>query len=90
MLTQKEMKKIALDECVQMLGEQLVMNNKNLCCDSFELNDNNFSYALCLDLTPVGERMLENENPMQYIACVNVDPVKGTVRRNLEQSRLPL
>lgn len=89
MLTQKEMKKIALDECVQMLGEQLVMSNKNLCCDSFELNDNNFSYALCLDLTAVGGRLLENENPMKYIACVNVDPVKGTVQRDLDQSRLP-
>lgn len=89
MLTQKEMKKIALDECVQMLGEQLVMKNKNLCCDSFELNDNNFSYALCLDLTAVGGRLLENENPMKYIACVNVDPVKGTVQRDLDQSRLP-
>lgn len=90
MLTQKEMKKIALDECVQMLGEQLVMSNKNLCCDSFELNDNNFSYALCLDLTAVGGRLLENENPMKYIACVNVDPVKGTVQRDLDQSRLPI
>ncbi|WP_317394691.1 hypothetical protein [Faecalicoccus pleomorphus] len=90
MLTQKEMKKIALDECVQMLGEQLVMKNKNLCCDSFELNDNNFSYALCLDLTAVGGRLLENENPMKYIACVNVDPVKGTVQRDLDQSRLPI
>ena len=47
MLTEKKMKKIALPECVEMLGKDFVYQRKNLCCDCWGFNDDGlFEYTL--------------------------------------------
>ena len=89
MLTESQLIYAALVDCVDMLGEELVAQHKDLCCASYGFQNNGvFSYCLGMDTTqnilPIGD-----ETPMQYYAFVTVDPESGTVTRDLNKSVLP-
>lgn len=89
MLDKQQMMKIALNECVQMLGENLVMKHKELCCCSCGTSsDGMFKYNLGMDTKQITYKM-GNETPMEFYAFVIVDPKTGKVTRDYENSILP-
>lgn len=89
MLSEKQMMQIALNECVQMLGVNLVMKHKDLCCCSCGILSNGmFSYNLGMDTTQ-RPYVMGDETPMEYYAFVIVDPKSGKVTREYEKSTLP-
>ena len=89
MLSEEKMMEIALDECVQMLGRDLVMKHKDLCCCSCgTLSDGMFAYNLGMD-TKQRTYKMGDETPMEFYAFVIVNPKTGTVTRNYEKSILP-
>lgn len=89
MLDKQQMMKIALNECVQMLGENLVMKHKELCCCSCGTSsDGMFKYNLGMD-TKQSTYKMGNETPMEFYAFVIVDPKTGKVTRDYENSILP-
>lgn len=89
MLSEKELKKIALEECVEMIGKELVDKHKELCCCAYgTTEDGLFDYSLGMD-TEEKEYGLGDETPMKYNAYVSVDPSDGKVTRNYKHSILP-
>ena len=89
MLSKDEIKKIALDECVQMLGAELVSKHEDLCCCAYGENGIGlFEYILGMD-TKETEYKMGDEKPMQFYAFVVVDPRTGIVTRDYEKSILP-
>lgn len=93
MLSEKELRRIARDECVEMLGKNLVYSRKELCCASFRMDDDDglFHYSLGMDLEesePVVGLMGE-ETPMDYYAFVTVNPITGEATRQYDISILP-
>ena len=89
MLSEKEMKKIALNECVNMLGEDIVFANKELCCATYGLSeDGMFYYNLGIDKEKKPYRM-GGETPMDFYAFVVVNPNNGKITRDYENSILP-
>ena len=90
MLTEKELKKIALNECVDMLGKDLVEQHKNLCCACWGMEDNAFTYNLGMDSEKREPKRLSTGGPlMEYYAFVKVDPNTGSVTRDYKSSSLP-
>ena len=89
MLSEKEMIKIALEECVSIIGKDLVYAHKDLCCASYGFNSNGvFEYIFGID-TEERPYKMGDETPMEYYAFVSVDPKTGAVKRNYEESVLP-
>lgn len=89
MLAKQDMMKIALNECVAMLGEDLVMKHKDLCCCTCGINSSGlFAYNLGIDTseTPLS---VGKETPMEFYAFVTVNPKTGEVKRDYEKSVLP-
>ena len=74
----EELKKIAYDECIQMLGLGLVKEFQHLCGYSCGLDDDVFRYTMSLET---------NDN--SYRASVIINPYTGEVQRNLKNSILP-
>ena len=88
-LSENELKKIALDECVEMIGKELVYQHKELCCSTYGMSyDNMFEYNLGMD-TEEKEYKMGDETPMEYYAFVVVNPQTGEVTRDYESSILP-
>lgn len=89
MLDKQQMMKLALNECVQMLGEDLVMKHKELCCCSCGTSsDGMFRYNLGMD-TKQRTYKMGDETPMEFYAFVIVNPETGKVTRDYENSTLP-
>lgn len=89
MLEKQQMMKLALNECVQMLGEDLVMKHKELCCCSCGISsDGMFRYNLGMD-TKKRPYKMGDETPMEFYAFVIVDPKTGEVTRDYNSSTLP-
>lgn len=96
MLTEKKMKKIALPECVEMLGKDFVYQRKNLCCDCWGFNDDLFEYTLLVPketrekpISPNDRKIcIDDSHFFDYFAQVIVDPQTGNVERDYERSKL--
>lgn len=89
MLSKEEMMKIALNECVNMLGRDLVMQHKDLCCCACGMsNAGMFEYNLGMDIEEKPYKM-GDETPMDFYAFVVVDPKTGKVTRDYKNSILP-
>ena len=89
MLSTEKMIKIALSECVNMIGKELVATHKDLCCGSYRTTEEGlFSYVLGMD-TKGGNYSLGKETPMQFYATVIVDPKTGNLTRDYKNSVLP-
>lgn len=92
MLVESEMKMIAKEECVEMLGKDLVYSYKDLCCPFYGYTDSGlFQYGIGMDtkqceLTSI---LIGKETKMEYYAIVTVDPETGEVTRDYENSTLP-
>lgn len=89
MISTEKMIKIALPECVAMLGENLVNKHKDLCCGSYRITEEGlFSYILGMD-TKKGSFSMGSETPIEFCAAVVVDPKTGNVTRDVKASKLP-
>lgn len=89
MLSEDRLRKIARDECVDMLGKDLVYAHKDLCCSCYGLMDSGmFEYNLGMD-TKEREYHMGGESKMEFYAFVSVDPETGQVTRDYENSTLP-
>lgn len=89
MLNKDEMKKIALKECIEMMGNENIEKNKERCCCTYGMNEQGlFSYVLGMDVKDI-EFKLGGETPPDYRAVVLVNPKDGTVTRDYENSVLP-
>ena len=97
MLTEKKMKKIAVPECVEMLGKDFVYQRKNLCCDCWGSNDDGlFEYTLLVPketrekpISPNDRKIcIDDSHFFDYFAQVIVDPQTGNVERDYERSKL--
>lgn len=89
MLSKQQMMKAALNECVSMLGEDLVEKHKDLCCSSCNILDNgSLAYSLGMD-TKEKPYQMGKETAMEYYAFVVVNPETGGVMRDYEKSTLP-
>ena len=89
MLTKQNMMEMALKECVAMLGEDVVMSHKDLCCCTCGMDDDGlFVYNLGLDTseTPLS---IGKETPMEFYAFVTINPKTGEVKRDYKKSVLP-
>ena len=79
MISNEKLKKIALNECVNMIGENLVMKHKEFCCASYGMfSDGLFHYNLGMD-TKEREWVFGGETPMEFYAFVTVNPGTGVV-----------
>lgn len=89
MLTNDKLEKIALDECINMIGENFVMKHKEFCCASYGImSDGLFHYNLGMD-TRQREWQFGGETPMEFYAFVVVNPKTGQVTRDYDNSTLP-
>ena len=89
MLNKEKLMEIALNACVNMLGEDLVNEHKELCCCTCGMKDDGlFHYNLGLD-TADRELNIGGETPMEFYAFVVVDPVTGKVTKDYKSSILP-
>ena len=89
MLSKSQMMKIALNECVDMIGKDIVKKHKDLCSCSCGIKENGmFSYCLGMD-TKRASFVIGKETPMEYYAFVFVDPKTGNVTRDYKNSTLP-
>lgn len=89
MLSKRELMRIAQKECVAMLGEDLVMAHKDLCCCTCGFSENgDFLYTLGMD-TQKKEVPMGSEILMEYYAWVIVNPIDGVVKRDYKNSTLP-
>lgn len=90
MLTEIELRRIARDECVAMLGKDLVYANKDLCCAAFgTMSDGLFHYTLGLDTEELTDWHIGENTKMRYYAFVVVDPATGKPTRDYKSSTLP-
>ena len=89
MLDKSQMMQLALQECMQMLGEELVMKHKELCCCSCGISsDGLFNYNLGMDTKQRAYKM-GDETPMEYYAFVTINPKTGEIFRDYKNSILP-
>ena len=89
MLSKHQMMKIAMDECIAMIGKELVEKHKDLCCCACSITENkNLSFCLGMD-TEKKPFVMGDETPMEFYAFVIVDPQTGKVTRNYHNSILP-
>lgn len=91
MLSIEEMRKIARDACIDMIGKDLVYAHKELCCDFHSVDihfDGLFHYGLGMDTKEV-PFVLGDETPMEFYAFVTVNPKSGEVTKDYENSTLP-
>ena len=89
MLSTEKMIKIALPECVDMIGKKLVDAHKDLCCGSYRTTEEGlFSYVLGMD-TKSSKYSMGKETPMEFYAAVIVDTKTGKVTRDYKNSVLP-
>ncbi|MBQ0004620.1 MAG: hypothetical protein KBS68_02020 [Clostridiales bacterium] len=89
MIEKSELKSLALDACIDMIGRHFVMQHKDDCCASCGiLNDGLFHYWLGMDTRDV-EWSFGGETPMEYAAHVLIDINTGALTRDYESSRLP-
>ena len=92
MLTEQEMRKIARDECVAMLGKELVYAHKDLCCSCYGMTASGmFEYNLGMDTKEYEPKapLMGEETPMKFYAFVTVNPKTGKVTRDYKNSTLP-
>ena len=92
MLSEKELKKIARDACVDMLGKDLVYAHKELCCSCCGMTDSGlFEYNIGLDIeaSEPEKSLMGAETPMKYYAFVSVDPETGEIKKDYKNSTLP-
>lgn len=89
MLDRQQLMRIALNECVEMIGEDLVMKHKDLCCCTCGNNlDGMFTYNLGMDTKRTNVKM-GDETPMEFYAFVVINPNTGEVTRDYANSVLP-
>lgn len=89
MLNKAQMMKIALNECIDMIGEELVNSHKELCCASYCTTEEGlFSYCLGMD-TELKKLPMGDETPMEFYAFVIIDPETGKITRDYNNSILP-
>lgn len=80
MLSVQEMKKRALDECVKMIGKEIVEKHKELCCASYRVLDEGLLYY-CLGMdTKEYPYKMGDELPMEFYAVVIVEPEYGIIK----------
>ena len=92
MLVESEMKMIAKEECVEMLGKDFVYSYKDLCCPFYGYTDSGlFQYGIGMDIKQheITSILIGEETKMEYYAIVTVDPEAGDVTRDYENSTLP-
>lgn len=90
MLKENELRRIARDECVAMLGKDLVYAHKDLCCAAYGMmNDGLFHYTLGMDTDEHKDWHIGENTDMKYYAFVIVHPQTGKVTRDYESSTLP-
>ena len=90
MLSERDLMKIALDECVEMIGKELVYKHKDLCCSTYGMSyEGMFEYNLGMDTKETEEFIIGSNTPMEYYAFVVVNPLTGEVTRDYESSILP-
>lgn len=83
------MMKIALNECVNMRGRDLVIQRKDSCCCACSIsNASMFEYNFGMDIEEKPYKM-GDESPMDFYAFVTVDPETGKCRRDYKNSKLP-
>lgn len=93
MLTEKELKKIALNECVDMYGYDYIHAREDLCCDMWGLEDDKYIYTLLTNGNGMhcvmnGLKVIKDV-PFDYYVTVYVDVNTGEVTRDYENSILP-
>lgn len=89
MLEKQQLMRIALDECVEMIGKDLVMKHKDLCCCTcWNSQDGMFMYNLGMDTKHTNVTM-GDETPMEFYAFVVINPNTGEVTRDYANSILP-
>lgn len=90
MLKKNELKKLALNECAKMIGDDFISGHKDKCAEYYGYaDDNHFKYALCID-TKDNENFIIGANvPFNYYARVLVNVKTGEVTRDYENSVLP-
>ena len=90
LLSEDKMIKLALAECVEMLGEKLVVKHKHLCCCTYGMASKElFKYSLGLD-TKEKPLSFGGETPMEFHAHVVVNSKTGEVKRDYKNSVLPI
>ena len=91
MLTEKELKKIALNECVDMYGYDYIHAREDFCCDSWGFEGNKYVYTLLTSEESYTEddEIFGEEIPFDYRATVYVNVNTGEVTRDYEHSVLP-
>ena len=92
MFTEDEMRKLGLNECVDMIGRDLVMAHKDLCLDMWTWKNGMFHYGLGMSLEEreyPPHAILMSNTPMDFYAWTIIDPESGRVVRNYEDSTLP-
>ncbi len=92
MLSEKELMKIALNECVDMYGYDYIHAREDLCCSCWRFEGDKFEYTLLTNegdyFTDMGCLIID-ETPFDYRATVYVDINTGEVTRDYENSVLP-
>ena len=89
MLSNMQMIKLAQPECIRMLGEDIVKENKDRCCPCYGNTENGlFRFTLAMSLEDKPYKM-GDETPMDYHASVTVSPKNGEVIRDYKNSILP-
>ena len=89
MLSEKQMMSIALNECIEMIGKDLVEAHKERCCCSCGTKeDGMFYYCLGMD-TQETPYVMGKETPMEFYAFAIVNPQTGDVTRDYQNSKLP-
>lgn len=90
MLNKQEMKKIALAECIKMVGKDFFELYKENCCAGYGMTDSNlFRYSLCVELEESEEWTIGDNTPFDYYVFVLVNPETGEVIRDYKNSILP-
>ena len=90
MLSKQKLMELALNECIDMLGKDLVMKHKDLCCCTCGMySDGMFRYNLGMDTKETKAYKMGDETPMQFYAFVIVNPKTGEVIREYDKSVLP-
>ena len=88
-MDERELLKRGLDECIEMLGRDLVYSHKELCCDFYGYTpEGMIDYGLGMDTKEV-PFVWGDETPMEYYAFVTIDPKTGSITREYEKSTLP-
>lgn len=89
MLSEEKMIKLALNECVDMLGKDNIEKYKDLCCCTYGTSETGeFLYCLGMD-TEKRDYKIGDETPVEFCAHVVVNPETGEISRDYKNSILP-